>query len=103
MLIMMLSEQGKINYDDPVSKYIPKLAKCVDGITVRHLLTHTSGIPDVGDLDIDHPGLTESEVLKAVIKQHSQFPKPGQRYQVQQHGLYSAGHDRRAGRGQIIQ
>jgi CubicO group peptidase (beta-lactamase class C family) len=41
MLIMMLSEQGKINYDEPVSKYIPKLEKCVDGITVRHLLTPT--------------------------------------------------------------
>ncbi|MGP8234254.1 MAG: serine hydrolase [Limisphaerales bacterium] len=86
MLIMMLSEQGKINYDDPVSKYIPKLEKCVDGITVRHLLTHTSGIPDVGDLGIDHPRLTESEVLKAVIKQHSQFPKPGLRYQYSNTG-----------------
>jgi CubicO group peptidase (beta-lactamase class C family) len=86
MLIMMLSEQGKINYDDPVSKYIPKLAKCVDGITVRHLLTHTSGIPDVGDLDIDHPGLTESDVMKAIIKQHSQFPKPGLRYQYSNTG-----------------
>jgi CubicO group peptidase (beta-lactamase class C family) len=86
MAIMILSEQGKINYDDPVSKYIPKLAKCVDGITVRHLLTHTSGIPDVGDLDIDHPGLTETEVLKAIIKQHSQFPKPGLRYQYSNTG-----------------
>jgi CubicO group peptidase (beta-lactamase class C family) len=85
MLVMMLSEQRKINYEDPISKYIPKLAS-VDGITVRHLLTHTSGIPDVGDLDIDHPGLTESEVLQAVIKQHSQFPKPGLRYQYSNTG-----------------
>lgn len=86
MLIMLLSEQGKINYDDPISKYIPKLENCVDGITVRHLLTHTSGIPDVGDLGIDHSGLTESEVLKAIIKQHSQFPRPGQRYQYSNTG-----------------
>lgn len=81
MAVMMLSEQGKLNYEDPVSNYIPKLATCADGITVRHLLTHTSGIPDVGDLDIDHPGLTESQVLKAILKQHSQFSKPGRRYQ----------------------
>ncbi len=54
MTVMMLAEQGKINYDDPVSKYIPIPANCVDGITIRHLLTHTSGIPDVGDFGIDH-------------------------------------------------
>lgn len=86
MLIMMLSEQGKLDYDDPVSRYIPKLENCVNGISVRHLLTHTSGIPDVGDLNIDHPGLTESEVLKAVLKQHSQFPKPGLRYKYSNTG-----------------
>lgn len=86
MTVMMLSEKGKINYDDPVSKYIPKLRECVNGITVRHLLTHTSGIPDVGDLGIDHPGLREGEVLKAVMKQHSQFSNPGVRYQYSNTG-----------------
>ena len=71
MMIMMLAEQNKINYDDPISKYVPELSKYADGITIRHLLTHTSGIPDVGDLGIDHPGLTNLEVLKTLTKQES--------------------------------
>lgn len=58
--IMSLYDQGKLNLDDKVSKYIPEFAqtqvyKKVDGkhgtepqveeMTIRHLLTHTSGIP----------------------------------------------------------
>ncbi len=43
MIIMMLQEEGKLQYDDPVSKYLDIPYK---GITIRHLLTHTSGLPD---------------------------------------------------------
>lgn len=43
-IIMMLKEEGKLNYDDPVEKYIPGLP--YQQITIRHLLTHTSGLPD---------------------------------------------------------
>src|SRR5262249_24224852 len=45
MTVMMLAEEGKLSYDDPISKYIPELT--LNGITLRHLLNHTSGIPDV--------------------------------------------------------
>lgn len=44
MIIMMLNEEGKLNYDDPVEKYIPGLP--YHGVTIRHLLNHTSGLPD---------------------------------------------------------
>jgi CubicO group peptidase (beta-lactamase class C family) len=44
MTIMMLQEEGKLNYDDPIEKYIPGLP--YSGITLRHLLNHTSGLPD---------------------------------------------------------
>jgi CubicO group peptidase (beta-lactamase class C family) len=44
MTIMMLKEEGKLNYDDPIEKYIPGLP--YPGITIRHLLNHTSGLPD---------------------------------------------------------
>jgi CubicO group peptidase (beta-lactamase class C family) len=43
MIIMMLKEKGKLNYNDSVSKYLDIPYK---GITIRHLLTHTSGLPD---------------------------------------------------------
>ena len=50
--IMMLQDEGKLSVDDPVSKYIPELGqlKTADGkpakITLRHCLTHTSGMGD---------------------------------------------------------
>jgi len=43
MIIMMLKEKGMLNYDDSVSRYLEIPYK---GITIRHLLTHTSGLPD---------------------------------------------------------
>ncbi len=43
MVIMMLKEKGLLQYDDLVEKYLDLPYK---GITIRHLLTHTSGLPD---------------------------------------------------------
>jgi len=44
--VMMLVEAGKVSLDDPVSNYIPAFTgEWRDAITVRHLLTHTSGLP----------------------------------------------------------
>lgn len=48
MTIMMLRQDGKLNYDDPVDKYIPVLP--YPGVTIRHLLNHTSGLPDYQDV-----------------------------------------------------
>ena len=44
MGIMMLKEQGKLDYEDDIRKYLPELP--YEGITIRHLLNHTSGLPD---------------------------------------------------------
>lgn len=46
--IMILEEQGLLSVDDPLSKFIPDYPKG-DKITVHHLLTHTSGIPNVNE------------------------------------------------------
>jgi CubicO group peptidase (beta-lactamase class C family) len=43
MIIMMLAEKGKLTIDDSLSKFV---ATPYTGITIRHLLTHTSGLPD---------------------------------------------------------
>ena len=52
MVIMMLKEEGKLNYDDSLSKFIPGLP--YHGITLRHLLTHTSGLPDYQEVMDQH-------------------------------------------------
>jgi CubicO group peptidase (beta-lactamase class C family) len=48
--IMMLVIAGKIGLDDPLSKYFPEAHDSPSrDVTVRHLLTHTSGLPDIYD------------------------------------------------------
>src|SRR6266481_8352212 len=42
--IMMLVEEGKIRLEDTITKYFPEAPETWRGITIRHLLTHTSGI-----------------------------------------------------------
>jgi CubicO group peptidase (beta-lactamase class C family) len=45
--VLMLCEQGKFRLDDPVSMFIPKFgAHGKHAITIRHLMSHTSGLPD---------------------------------------------------------
>lgn len=70
--VMMLVEDGLIRLSDPVAKFIPEFAKYgKDRVTVRHLLTHMSGLrPDVdlGDPWVGHQAaitLATEEVLMA--------------------------------------
>ena len=48
MAIMILHKQGRLEYDDPVQKYLPVFP--YSDVSIRHLLTHTSGIADYMDL-----------------------------------------------------
>ncbi len=56
VLILKLEEQGKLSVNDPVKKYIPDAPAAWDKITLFHLLTHTSGLPDYTSLP-DYPKL----------------------------------------------
>lgn len=45
-LIMLLAEDGKLKLEDPISRHLADTPKAWEGITIRHLLTHTSGLGD---------------------------------------------------------
>jgi len=45
MAIMILAERGKLSVQDPISKHLADSPKAWEPITIRQLLTHTSGIP----------------------------------------------------------
>lgn len=49
MAVMILVERGKLRVTDPVCNYINNCPKTWAGITVRHLLNHTSGLPNFTD------------------------------------------------------
>ena len=44
--VVLLAQAGKLALADPVKKHVSELPACCDPVTVRHLLLHTSGIPD---------------------------------------------------------
>lgn len=89
MVIMMLKEEGKLDYDDQIEKYIPGLP--YKGITVRHLLTHTSGLPDYLEVMDQHWDKTKvggnNESIEYLIKYAP--PKhfePGEKYEYSNTG-----------------
>jgi hypothetical protein len=47
--VLLLAEEGKLGLDDPISRYLTNAPPAWQGITIRHLLNHTSGIPDYED------------------------------------------------------
>ncbi|AUD06400.1 serine hydrolase [Spirosoma pollinicola] len=71
MMIMQLQEQGKLRYNELVRTYLPGFP--YDTITVRHLLTHTSGLPEYFDLAQQYTGpldtLTNAGVIQ-LLKEH---------------------------------
>jgi CubicO group peptidase (beta-lactamase class C family) len=67
LAIMQLMEQGKLSVHDPVKEHLPefKVGKEENPITIHHLLTHSSGMPDLGGADVEivrHLGVDEKWV-----------------------------------------
>ena len=60
--IMLLQERGKLNVNDPACKYITECPAAWEPITIRHLLTHTSGIPNYTSF----PGFMEKKAMLPV-------------------------------------
>ncbi len=48
--VMLLVRDGKLRYEDALTDLVPSFPAYGKGITIRHLLTHTSGLPDYEDL-----------------------------------------------------
>ncbi|SBV93091.1 Beta-lactamase family protein [uncultured Alphaproteobacteria bacterium] len=82
--IRMLIEEGKLAEDAPLSRFVPEQVRG-DEITVRHLLTHTSGLPEMLGLEpfasnMAHPW-TPREIAAVIAKQPLDFaPGSAQRY-----------------------
>lgn len=89
MCIMMLAEQGKLNYDDDFQKYLPELK--YEGVTIRHLLWHTSGMPGYLDFMSEHYSDDEwyvnDDVIKIMAKHHPEREfEPGEKYEYSNTG-----------------
>jgi serine beta-lactamase-like protein LACTB, mitochondrial len=85
--VMQLVEQGKVRLDDPIQRYVPSFPEKGSPITLRHLLTHTSGIrhyrptdfPDSGNNENRKPVASLEEGIR-IFKDDPLLFKPGERY-----------------------
>jgi CubicO group peptidase (beta-lactamase class C family) len=81
--IMQLVENGKLNLDEPISKYLDKLPNTWKNITVKQIVTHKSGLPDIWDSEGNI--LSEnSETLFQKIKKLPLAFKPGEEFRDNQ-------------------
>ncbi len=78
--VVMLSDQGRLRLDDPITNWFPEGAGVWDAITVRHLLTHTSGIREYADSTFDYrKDYTEEQLVRFAASRPLDFP-PGERW-----------------------
>ena len=92
--VMMLVDEGKLSLDDPISKHLPEMAslKTADGqpvtITIRHLLTHTSGMSELPAGEV-----YTAPTLRQAAERYAQLPvqfEPGSKWQYSQTSINTA-------------
>lgn len=87
--IMVLNERGLVDLDAPVKTYLPDAPAAWDAVTVRHLLNHTSGVPNFTSFP-DHAGSkTLPTTPAALIARFSDKPldfQPGERWSYSNSG-----------------
>jgi CubicO group peptidase (beta-lactamase class C family) len=93
--VMMLVEEGKVGLGDKISKYFPDSPPAWKEITVRHLLTHTSGIPDyteekTGGAINMRTDYTEEDLVKRIAALPLGFP-PGEKWSYSNSGYLILG------------
>jgi CubicO group peptidase (beta-lactamase class C family) len=86
--VMMLVEEGKIGLDDSLPKYFPEAPATWRGITIRNLLSHTSGLADYASDSMARPGgpinlradYTEDQLVRIIETFPIEFA-PGERWE----------------------
>jgi D-alanyl-D-alanine carboxypeptidase len=91
--ILWAAEQGKLTVDDPVSRFMPELTRAGE-ITLRQLLSHTSGYQDYWPQDYVFPLMeqpaTAEQILDRWARRPLDFP-PGTQYQYSNTNYVLAG------------
>lgn len=89
--VVMLAEQGRLSLDDTITRYLPEGPEAWRRITIRHLLTHTSGIGDYTDSTLDvRRDYTEEDMVRLAARQALEFA-PGDRWNYSNTGYVLLG------------
>lgn len=91
--VQLLAQDGKLSLDDPVRKYIPELPDYNVPLTIRHMLSHTSGLRDWGSVESiagwprTTREYTHGHVLDIVSRQKSLNFEPGSHWSYSNTGF----------------
>ncbi len=91
--ILLLQEQGKLSLDDPVSKFLPDLTRA-DEVTIREVLSHTSGYQDFWPQDYVPPMMLKAIDPDSILTLWARKPldfDPGTRWQYSNTNYVIAG------------
>ncbi len=86
--ILLLAEDGALSIDDPLKKWLPELPAVADAMTLRQLLSHSSGLLDYEDLmdPADTRQVHDIDVLHLLQKENRTYFAPGSSYRYSNSG-----------------
>lgn len=91
--ILILADEGKLSLDDRVDKYLPGLTRANE-VTIRQLLSHTSGYRDYWPQDYAFADMYRPTTPQAILDRWAKAPldfEPGTRWQYSNTGYVAAG------------
>ncbi len=91
--ILMLQQDGKLSVDDPVGKYLPELTRANE-VTIREVLSHTSGYEDYWPEDYLMPPMAQPTTAEHILDAWGKKPldfEPGTKWQYSNTGYVIAG------------
>ena len=93
MCVLLLEEQGKLTIDDDVRKHVPELPDYGHTVTIRHMLSHTSGIRDYYSLnnlrgENREELYSDADVLAMIVRQKELNFEPGSEYGYSNSGYF---------------
>lgn len=91
--ILLLKQDGKLQLDDPIRKWLPELPASDGKITIRNLLTHTGGLIDYEDLIPANrtAQLDDNDVLRMIAAQNRLYFEPGSAHRYSNGGFVLLG------------
>jgi D-alanyl-D-alanine carboxypeptidase len=91
--ILLLQEQGKLSLDDRVAKFLPDLTRANE-VTIRQLLSHTSGYQDYWPQDYVMPSMLQPTTARKILDEWARKPldfEPGTKWQYSNTNYVIAG------------
>ncbi len=95
--ILLLAEDGKLSLDDHINKHAPEIPTFGEEITIRHLLTHTSGLRDYLTVHAlsgagIYSEISDARILQIMGRQQGLNARPGEEFNYCNTGFWLAGH-----------